>query len=159
MRILDAIVMGLGATACIDLWVAFLRRAFGVRSLDYCLLGRWILHMPGRLVHDRIADARAKGSECAIGWIAHYSIGVAFALLFVLLMGKEWLARPTVLPAAAFGMATVVVPFVTIQPGIGLGIASSRSPRPNAARLKSAVTHAVFGLGLYLTGLLLNLSG
>lgn len=31
----------------------------------------------------------------------------------------------------------------------GIGIAASRTPRPNAARLQSLLTHAVFGLGLY----------
>jgi hypothetical protein len=34
-----AIVIGLGATAVMDLWAAFLRRCFGVSSLDFALLG------------------------------------------------------------------------------------------------------------------------
>jgi hypothetical protein len=36
-----------------------------------------------------------------------------------------------------------------MQPGLGLGIAASRTPQPNVARLRSLATHAVFGLGLY----------
>lgn len=40
-----------------------------------------------------------------------------------------------------------------MQPGMGAGIAASRTPNPRAARLQSLVTHAVFGLGLYLAGL------
>jgi hypothetical protein len=31
-------------------------------------------------------------------------------------------------------------------------MAASRTPAPNAARLQSLLTHAVFGLGLYLGG-------
>jgi hypothetical protein len=47
-----------------------------------------------------------------------------------------------------------------MQPGMGAGIAASRAPRPNAARLQSLVTHTIFGLGLYVAGLVLNyLSG
>jgi hypothetical protein len=36
---------------------------------------------------------------------------------------------------------------------MGLGIAARRAPNPAMARLHSLVTHAVFGLGLYLTAL------
>src|SRR5690349_13553751 len=93
---LRAIVIGLGATLAIDIWATLLRRMFAVRSLDYCLLGRWMLHMPaGRFVHASIGAATAKRHECAAGWTAHYSIGVAFAFVFVLVVGGEWLVRPT----------------------------------------------------------------
>ncbi|OVZ64709.1 hypothetical protein CDO44_00395 [Pigmentiphaga sp. NML080357] len=54
-------------------------------------------------------------------------------------------------PALALGVATVVAPFFILQPGLGAGIAASKTPRPNAARLRSLVTHAVFGLGLYIS--------
>jgi hypothetical protein len=40
-----------------------------------------------------------------------------------------------------------------MQPAFGAGIAASRARRPGAARLQSLVTHTIFGLGLYLTGL------
>jgi hypothetical protein len=49
------------------------------------------------------------------------------------------------------GIGTVAAPFFLMQPGMGAGIAASRTPRPNAARLQSLLTHAVFGLGLYIT--------
>ena len=150
MRILELAVIGLGATLFIDLWGLFLRKAFGIRSLSYCLLGRWVLHMgDGRIAHENIGASPARPHECKVGWTAHYSIGVAFAVVFVLLMSDGWLARPTFLPALAFGLATVAVPFLTMQPAFGLGIAASRTAKPNAARLKSIMTHAVFGTGLY----------
>ena len=41
-----------------------------------------------------------------------------------------------------------------MQPGMGAGIAASKTPKPNAARLRSAMTHTVFGLGLYASALL-----
>jgi hypothetical protein len=52
-------------------------------------------------------------------------------------------------PALLYGIGTVVFPFFVLQPSLGLGIASARSPRPARARLKSLATHAVFGAGLY----------
>ncbi len=133
-----------------DGWNLFLRRAFSVPSLNYCLLGRWILHMPGGMfLHPSIGTAPQKRLECAVGWVAHYTIGVVLALGFVALAPAGWLARPTLLPALLYGVATVVFPFFVLQPSLGLGIASSKTPKPTKARLKSLGTHAIFGVGLY----------
>jgi hypothetical protein len=149
-----AIAIGLGATLIMDLWNLFLKRAFRMPSLNYCLLGRWVSHMPsGTLRHASIAAAPKKPHECTVGWVAHYSIGVVLALVFVLFVSGEWIARPTALPALLFGIATVVFPFFILQPSLGLGIASSRTPNPMQARLKSLATHTVFGVGLYVCGL------
>ncbi len=156
-HIIDAVLVGLGATLLIDLWALLLRRGFSIPSLDYCLLGRWLLHMPGgTFVHRSIAAAQPKPHECTLGWIAHYSIGVAFALVFVLLVSGNWLERPTLLPALAFGVLTVLVPFLVMQPSFGLGIAASRTAKPSQARLKSLMTHTIFGVGLYLWAALLG---
>ncbi|MDO9126054.1 MAG: DUF2938 family protein, partial [Parvibaculum sp.] len=38
--------------------------------------------------------------------------------------------------------------------GMGAGIAASKTPKPNAARLRSLVSHTVFGIGLYVAALL-----
>jgi hypothetical protein len=149
-----AIVMGLAATLSMDLWNLFLLRTFRLPSLNYCLLGRWVRHIPeGTLRHASIAAAPKKSGECPVGWIAHYSIGVMLALGFVLLVSADWLARPTLLPALLYGITTVVFPFFILQPSLGLGVASSRTPNPTQARLKSLGTHTVFGVGLYLAGL------
>jgi len=91
--ILGAIAIGLGATLLMDLWNLFLKRAFGIPSLNYCLLGRWLRHMPaGTFRHASISAASPKPFECTVGWIAHYTIGVVFALVFVVLLSGGWLA-------------------------------------------------------------------
>ena len=155
--LIGATLVGLGATLLIDLWALCLRRGFNIPSLNYCLLGRWLLHMPGgTIVHRSIAAAQQKPHECTTGWVAHYLIGTAFALLFVLLASGSWLERPTLLPALAFGAATTLVPYLIMQPSFGLGIAASKTPNPNRARLKSLMTHTVFGVGLYIWALLLR---
>src|SRR5438046_6921002 len=152
--ILRAIVVGIGATIGIDLWNLFLKRAFSIPSLSYCLLGRWLRHMPeGTFRHASIAAAAQKSFECTAGWIAHYTIGVVFAVLFVVLSSADWLTRPTLLPALLYGIGTVVFPLFIMQPSFGLGIAASRTPKPTQARLKSLVTHIVFGVGLYVCAL------
>src|SRR6266849_602785 len=152
--ILSAIVVGIGATVAVDLWNLFLKRAFRIPSLNYCFLGRWLRHMPqGTFRHASIAAALQKPFECTAGWIAHYTIGVVFAVVFVVLASADWLARPTLLPALLYGIGTVVFPLFIMQPSFGLGIAASRTPNPPRARLKSLGTHAAFGLGLYASAL------
>jgi hypothetical protein len=150
----SAVAIGVGATLLMDIWNLFLKRAFGLASLDYCLLGRWVRHIPsGTLRHESIRAAQSKPQECATGWIAHYTIGIGLAVVFVTMASAGWLAQPRIAPALLFGLVTVVFPFFILQPSLGLGVASSRAPNPAQARLKSIMTHAVFGAGLYLSAL------
>ena len=152
--ILGAIVIGIGANLVMDLWNLFLKRTFSIPSLNYCLLGRWLRHMSGGIFrHANIAVSPQKPFECTVGWIAHYTIGVVFAVVFVALTSDDWLTQPTLLPALIYGIATVVFPLFIMQPAFGFGIAASKTPKPMQARLKSLVTHSVFGVGLYVCAL------
>ncbi len=147
------ILIGAGATVVMDLWGALLRR-FGVPSLDLALLGRWVGRLPrGELAHASIAKAAPVRGERALGWAAHYGIGVAFAALLVAITGLEWARAPSPAPAIAVGVVTVAAPLLVLQPALGLGVASSKTPRPLFAATKSLVTHAVFGVGLYLAAI------
>ena len=100
-------------------------------------------------MHASIPAAPQLRFECAVGWTAHYVIGIVFALVLVVVAPDGWLARPTLLPALLFGIGTVLVPFLVMQPSLGFGIAASRTASPARARLKSFMTHAMFGFGLY----------
>lgn len=111
----------------------------------------------GRFRHERIATAEPVRGERAIGWTAHYLIGIVFAGALLAICGLAWARQPTLAPALALGIATVAAPFLLMQPGMGAGIAASRTPRPNSARLQSLITHAISGLGLYAAALILNL--
>lgn len=148
--LLAALGIGVGASVLMDGWNLFLKRVFGIPSLDYRMLGRWVCHLPGGTFrHASIAAASPVRFERAVGWTAHYATGAGFALAFVALAPADWLAHPSPLPALLYGIATVVFPLFVLQPALGLGVASSRTPRPARARLKSLGTHAVFGAGLW----------
>jgi hypothetical protein len=152
--ITHALVIGTAATAIMDLWLAFLRR-WRVPSLDYALLGRWIGHFRhGRFKHENISSVAPIRHERIIGWGAHYGIGILFATLLLVIWGPGWLERPTLGPALIVSTATLVAPFLVMQPAMGAGFAASKTPRPHAARLRSLVTHTVYGLGLYASALL-----
>jgi hypothetical protein len=148
--VLRAVLIGAGATIVMDLWAAVLRR-FGVPSLSFALLGRWVGHLPrGRWFHESIGRAPPLRGELPLGWLAHYGIGISFAGLLLALFGLAWARSPTLPPALLIGVVTVVAPLFILQPAFGAGIASSRTARPIFNSLKSVVTHTVFGIGLYL---------
>jgi hypothetical protein len=150
-----AVIIGLGATLTFDLWGLFLKQAFGIVPSNVCLVGRWIRHMPeGTFRHSNIQSAVRMPAECLVGWIAHYCIGITFAIGFVVIAGIDWLQHPELIPALVFGVATVVAPFGIMQPALGLGFAASRTPRPAQARIRSLMNHVAFGAGLYLFALL-----
>lgn len=149
-----SLLIGSVATLLMDGWALLLKRVFGVPSLDYALVGRWIGHMrQGRFCHPAIGKAAPVPGERALGWIAHYLIGIGFAAALLVLSGPDWLSRPGPLPALLFGLVTVALPYLVMQPALGLGIAASRTPAPGKARVKSLATHLVFGFGLYLGAL------
>ena len=148
--IAHALLVGVGATIILDAWSLFLKLVFKVAPPNFCMVGRWLLHMPqGTFVHASIAAAEPKHAECAAGWTLHYLIGVVFAFVFLMLVSSDWLARPTLFPALLFGIATVLFPLLLLQPSLGHGFAASRTPNPTQARLKSLMTHTAFGLALY----------
>ena len=155
--IAQIIAIGIGATIATDVWAALRKRLLGVPALDYALVGRWIAHMPqGRFTHRSIGLSAPGALEAPVGWAVHFLTGVAFATGLVLWQGQAWLAAPRLLPALLFGLTTVVFPFFVMQPALGAGIAASRTPSPWRARMHSLVMHAVFGLGLYASAMLIR---
>lgn len=154
-NLLGVLLLGLGATLTFDLWALFLKHAFKISPSNICLVGRWIRNMPeGIFRHSNIASSPPKSAECTVGWIAHYATGILFAMVFVALVGKDWLRHPALVPAIAFCAFTVLAPFLVMQPCFGMGVAASKASHPAQARLRSLMNHAVFGVGLYLFGLL-----
>ncbi len=152
--IFSTVCIGLGATLVTDLWALMMTRVFKLAPANYCFVGRWILYMPGgRFTHQDIAATLPRQAECATGWIAHYIIGIVFAFMLVLSTSGRWPEDPDLTPALVFGIITVAFPYLLMQPAFGLGIAASKTPNPTQARLKSLMTHAVFGFGLYISAL------
>ncbi len=144
-------LLGVGATAVMDVWLLLLRR-LGVPTMNFALLGRWIGHgLRGRWVHATMARAQPVPAERGLGWLVHYLVGMAFAGVLVGLQGVGWLHSPRLWPALAFGIASAVLPLFVMQPAMGAGFASSRTPAPLKNSLRSLTNHAVFGAGLYLS--------
>lgn len=146
----NALVIGVGATLVMDIWALLLKYIFSITPLNYALVGRWLGYMPkGVFYHCNINSVKPMAMEALIGWLAHYLIGIIFALVFIFFMDASWLIEPTIAPAIVFGVLTVVFPFFLMQPGLGLGVAAAKTPHPGIARWRSILTHIIFGLGIY----------
>ena len=143
------IVMGVCGTLAMDLWALVLTR-LGEARPNRAMPGRWLGHIArGTFFHDDISAAEPVRGERALGWALHYGVGVAYGVIFVLLAGQSWLAAPTFLPLWAFSIVPIAAGWFLLQPGMGLGWAASRTPRPWKARAMGLVAHTVFALGMW----------
>lgn len=155
MTICIIIAVGIAATLWTDLINWLRRRLLGSNVPDYASFGRWVCHMSkGVFVHTSIQQADKMPAEGLVGWCLHYLIGIVFAAGLVLWQGMGWLSDPSLAPALAVGLATVIFPFFIMQPAFGAGVAASRTPNPAKARWSSLVNHGLFGVGLYLAALI-----
>jgi hypothetical protein len=157
LLIFQGVLIGLGATVLMDLWAVLLARLGMQKPVNWALVGRWFWHLrDGKVFHDDIAAADPYAHELALGWAGHYAVGIAYGVIFALIVGPGWLAAPTLLPAWLFGLVTVGFGWFLLQPGLGLGWAASKAPNPTKVRLMNLAGHTVFGIGLWLTGLLIG---
>ena len=76
-------------------------------------------------------------------------------VVFIALIGADWLRDPSFLPVWVFSVATIAAGWFLLHPGLGLGIALSKTPNPHFGRAMGLLGHTVFGLGMCCTALLL----
>lgn len=151
------VVVGFGATVLMDIWAVLLWKVFGQARPNWAPVGRWVRHLAnGKVFHDNIGEAQPARHEQALGWIFHYAVGIAYGFLPVLFFGAQWLDTPRFIPAWIIGMVTIGAGWFLLQPGLGLGVAASKTPAPGKVRLLNILAHTVFAAGLYGTALLIR---
>lgn len=145
-----ALVIGVAATALLDVWALFLKAAFGIPSANWALVGRWFGHLTrGTVAHEDIGKAEPYPNELMVGWIGHYAVGVLFAAALLLLAGPAWRLNPTPLWPLIVGLVTVGCGWFILQPGMGAGIAASKRANAGQIRMLNIAGHIVFGLGMF----------
>jgi hypothetical protein len=153
-----ALLIGSGATALLDLWALLLKLTLGLPTPPWHLVGRWFAGMRnGQFVHRHgITQSPEVPNELAIGWVMHYAVGVLFAAALLMIWGVQWAHAPVFGPALLVGLVTVGAGWFILQPGMGVGVACNKAPKPNVARLQNIVGHVVFAIGMYGTALLVG---
>jgi hypothetical protein len=150
---LRILAIGVGATILMDAWLLLLKRT-GIAASNFALLGRWLGHLfRGEPIRGAPAKAPPIRGEALLGWSTHYIVGILFAAALIGVEGLEWARAPTLLPALFTGIVTVLAPLFILQPAMGAGVASTRTPTPLLNNLKSLANHSIFGVGLYLAAL------
>lgn len=146
---LKTVLVGIVATATVDAFT-FLISLFTHKSHGIQYIGRWAAYLfKGQFWHNTIKETPSVSNELLIGWMTHYTIGIVFAFALVLLFGKKWLIKPSLLPAMIIGNSTLFFPICIVQPALGFGVAFSNLPQPAFLLLKIILIHAVYGIGLY----------
>ena len=116
-----------------DVWSAVLRRRFGIpRSTTASWAAGSATWREGDSSTTASPASTPIRGERAPGWVAHYSIGVTLALLLPAIVGRAWLTSPTIWPALAIGLATIVAPWFVMQPAMGVGFCGSQVTEPES---------------------------
>lgn len=153
-----AVLIGSGGTALLDLWAQLLKRALGMPTPPWHLVGRWFAGMRhGQFVHrNGIGNSPPVPNELKIGWAMHYAVGIIFAAALLMIWGVQWAHAPTFFPALIVGLVTIGAGWFILQPGMGVGVACNKAPNPTVARLQNVIGHVVFATGMYGAALLVG---
>ncbi|MDA1098437.1 MAG: DUF2938 family protein [Proteobacteria bacterium] len=147
---LEVFVVGMVANFITDLYEFLLERSVG-KNRDWHLVGRWVAYLGrGILGHNNIANTPAARHEFSLGWLFHYLVGIYFAAIYLVILALGLQQPPGLLNGLAFGMITVLAPWLILIPGLGGGVFAWKTERPNFVRITSLSVHGMFGIGLYL---------
>ncbi len=157
---LMTIAVGILATITLDIGTIIgLRLGIGGRGprpTGPNLVGRWFGYLfQGKLRHEDIVQTPPIRGEIFLGVVAHYSIGILFALAYISILVIVR-ATPTLLTAVSFGLGTVVFPWFVMFPSQGLGWLGRNAPGDVHMVRMSLYTHVIFGLSLALWTALLK---
>ena len=148
---LQGVLIGVVATLVMDAWAIIAKRALQWPTGDWGHVGRWFGYMArGRFVHHPISASAPVRGERAIGWAAHYAIGIVYGVAYLLFAGWLDVTPRSLLSALVFALLLLVFPWLVMQPALGAGAFSSRAPNPALRRLVSVSMHTAFGAGLYI---------
>lgn len=154
--LIRSLLIGVFATAALDLWNILLNRTGGFPLPNWSFIGRWFMQtLSGRPYQPDIAGVPAHPNETAIGWAFHYAVGVAFAAA-LLLIWPGWARNPTFWPPMIVGWVTIGCGWFILAPLLGGGMAHSRKADATTPRLLNIAAHTVFGLAMWIAGLALQ---
>ena len=127
--IVTGIIAGVFGTLMMDSLNHLFARTGIILKIDMRMIGRmsagWI---HGRFRYNNPGEMEQAANEMLYGYITHYTISVAFALIYV--FGWDLLVGGPASPlwALIFGVATTAAPQFLVLPSMGLGVFGRRSP-------------------------------
>ena len=102
----------------------------------------------GRFYYSYPDEIKKVDNEVFYGYVAHYTIGIGFAIPYVL--GWNFFVGGPASPAwaIAYGLFTTLGSLFFTYPSMGLGVFGNRSPEGLRSPLSSLANHLFFGIGM-----------
>lgn len=152
----EVLIVGVVATLTLDIVQQLMKLICKWPITNWGIIGRWAAYLPeGRFVHKTIGKTPPVKNEMALGWLVHYSVGIAYGAIYLFLVYMIFGTGPGFWPAMIFGVVSVSVTWFMMEPILGAGAMGANAPDPTVTRLHDLGSHLGFGLGLYLGGLLI----
>ncbi len=152
------VFMGVVGTLSMDLWAMVLHRFFGQPLPNWGNVGRWATEVSrGRVFHSDICEVPPVFGETHIGWAVHYGVGILYGILFLMIVGSQWLVGKPFIPLWIFALVTIAAGWFLLLPGMGLGWAASRTDNPWRVRGMGLAAHTVFAAGMWVAALVTTL--
>ncbi len=147
--IVTGVVAGVLGTLMMDSLNHLFARTGMLSKIEVGMIGRMAVGWArGRFRYGHPSEMEQVANEMLYGYVTHYTIGVGFAVPYVL--GWDLLVGGPASPvwALAYGLATTVAPYFLVFPSMGLGVFGRRSPEGIRSTLSSLANHLFYGIGL-----------
>ena len=147
--IAKVLIIGIGATIIMDLWgiaLALISHSSyewstAGRMIGYLLRGEWLWHdgiMRAALPHENI-----------LGWITHYTIGILYALFYVIFCNDGFHQKADFLKSLSFAWFLMIFPLGMLAPITGNGFFNLETHTPLINLIHTFFSHSCFGIGLW----------
>jgi len=147
-----AMMIGVLSTLLMDLLTGVATRLRLLAPVSPNLVGRWFASVArAEPFHADIARSAPVNHELLVALSVHYAIGIVLATLFVWGTGEIGWPRSLGI-ALAFGLCTNALPWLLMFPAMGYGLFGTHGPDGTRLFVSSLMSHAFFGLGLWITG-------
>ena len=147
--IITGIVAGVLGTLMMDSLNHLFARTGMLSKIEVGMIGRMSAGWArGRFRYRHPDEMEQVANEMLYGYITHYTIGVGFAVPYVL--GWDLLVGGPVSPlwTLSYGVATTVASLFFVYPSMGLGVCGRRSPEGIRSPLSSLANHLFYGVGM-----------
>ena len=147
--VVTGVVAGVLGTLVMDSLNLLFARTGMLSKIEVGMIGRMAVGWArGHFRYGHPSEMEQVANEILYGYVTHYTIGVGFAVPYVL--GWDLLVGGHASPvwALAYGVATTVASYFFVFPSMGLGVFGRRSPEGIRAPLSSLANHLFFGVGM-----------
>ena len=147
--LMTGIAAGVIGTLVMDILNDLAARTGLFLKIDVAMIGRMAAGWTrGRFRYGHPDEMEQLSNEMVYGYLAHFCIGVGFAVPFVF-GWDHWVGLPvSSVWAVLYGVATTTASFFFVYPSMGLGVFGVRSPERFKAFVTPLANHLFYGVGL-----------